>query len=143
MKEKIKHFLKDRNLTAAQLADQIGVQRSSVSHILSGRNKPSADFITKFLQHYPDINANWLFGMADNMFLTQRLKSGILFNDIKDVNNANDEKTSPVSNNKSDELKEPLSQPHNMLNKPESQDKKVRRIVYFYDDFTFTEYFPQ
>ena len=46
--------------TASSFAEKIGVQRSSISHILSGRNKPSIDFFQKLLNVYPDLNANWL-----------------------------------------------------------------------------------
>jgi transcriptional regulator with XRE-family HTH domain len=42
------------------LADNIGVNRATISHILSGRNKPSIDFLQKLLHSYPDLNANWL-----------------------------------------------------------------------------------
>src|SRR5690606_15634735 len=46
--------------SAAAFADKIGVQRSSISHILSGRNKPSLDFILKILAAYPDVELYWL-----------------------------------------------------------------------------------
>ncbi len=42
------------------LADNIGVNRATISHILSGRNKPSIDFLKKLLYTYDSINANWL-----------------------------------------------------------------------------------
>ena len=55
--------LKTQNLTSSQFADEIGVQRSSISHILSGRNNPSLEFVTKILKRFPDINSEWiLFG---------------------------------------------------------------------------------
>ena len=46
--------------TASSFAEKIGVQRSSISHILSGRNKPSLDFVMKVLQAYPEIELYWL-----------------------------------------------------------------------------------
>ena len=60
MKDRIIQFLKEMNLTSTKFADEIGVQRSSISHILSGRNKPSFDFIEKMLNAYPEVNAQWL-----------------------------------------------------------------------------------
>src|SRR6056297_2704130 len=60
MKERLIQFLNAHNLSSTRLADQIGVQRSSISHIVSGRNKPSYDFIFKFLEHYPGVNPRWL-----------------------------------------------------------------------------------
>ena len=46
--------------TASSFAEKIGVQRSSISHILSGRNKPSLDFVMKILQAYPEVELYWL-----------------------------------------------------------------------------------
>jgi len=60
MTNRIQIILKSLNLSPSRFADEIDVQRSGVSHILSGRNKPSLDFITKILSSYPEINADWL-----------------------------------------------------------------------------------
>lgn len=68
MKRQIEQLLVEHKLTSAQFADIIGVQRSSISHIISGRNKPSYDFIQKILLKYPDINANWLITGNGDMF---------------------------------------------------------------------------
>ncbi len=46
--------------SASSFAEKIGVQRSSISHILSGRNKPSLDFIMKVLSSYPEVELYWL-----------------------------------------------------------------------------------
>ena len=58
-------------LKSSALADSIAVNRATISHILSGRNKPSIDFLEKLLNVYPNINANWLISgigyMQDNM----------------------------------------------------------------------------
>jgi len=58
--ERFKYLMKINKLTAASFADEIGVQRSSISHILSGRNKPSLEFIQKILAKYPKVSADWL-----------------------------------------------------------------------------------
>lgn len=60
MIERIQLIMKSRNLGAAQFADEIGVQRSSVSHILTGRNNPSLDIIQKILQRFNEINSDWI-----------------------------------------------------------------------------------
>jgi len=52
--------MKANQLSASQFADTIGVQRSSLSHVLSGRNKPSLDFLSKIIKHFPKVNASWL-----------------------------------------------------------------------------------
>lgn len=68
MKERIMQLLKDEKLSATRFADKIGVQRSSISHIISGRNKPSFDFISKTLEKFPDINAEWLINGKGSMY---------------------------------------------------------------------------
>ena len=57
---RLKQFLQMEELSPAKFADSIGIQRSGISHLLAGRNKPSYDFITKMLTTYPDLNADWL-----------------------------------------------------------------------------------
>jgi len=47
-------------LSAASFSDKIGVQRSGVSHLLSGRNKPSLDFILKIIAVFPEVDLYWL-----------------------------------------------------------------------------------
>ncbi len=58
--DRFKYLMKLNNLSASAFADEIGVQRSSVSHILSGRNKPSMEFIQKVIARFPKVSADWL-----------------------------------------------------------------------------------
>jgi transcriptional regulator with XRE-family HTH domain len=60
MKDRIKQFLDAKGISPTHFADMLKVQRSGVSHILAGRNKPSYDFITKMLLTFPNISAEWL-----------------------------------------------------------------------------------
>jgi hypothetical protein len=60
MKDRILQFLASKSLSPTHFADLLKVQRSGVSHILAGRNKPSCDFITKMLLTFPGVNAEWL-----------------------------------------------------------------------------------
>jgi plasmid maintenance system antidote protein VapI len=60
MLERINYILAYYKLLPSKFSDQIGVQRANVSHILSGRNKPSLDLIQKILQHFDEINPEWL-----------------------------------------------------------------------------------
>lgn len=57
-----------KKLTSSQLADSIGVQRSGISHFISGRNKPSLEFILKILNQFPDINPDWLLFGKDPVY---------------------------------------------------------------------------
>ncbi len=58
--ERFRYLMKINQLTSSAFADEIGVQRSSVSHILSGRNKPSLEFIQKTIKRFPKVDASWL-----------------------------------------------------------------------------------
>ena len=57
--------------TASSFSDKIGVQRSSISHILSGRNKPSLDFVLKILSEYPEVELYWLLNGKGSFPSTQ------------------------------------------------------------------------
>lgn len=66
MKERIQQLIAREGLTAAQFADKVGLQRSTLSHILSGRNNPSIDVVTRIHATYPNIPVNWLmFGEGE------------------------------------------------------------------------------
>lgn len=60
IQERLHLILKMHNISPAAFADKLGVQRSNVSHVLSGRNKPGLDFLNKIIQHFPRVNAHWL-----------------------------------------------------------------------------------
>lgn len=60
LSNRIKKLMEYHQLSASLFADKIGVQRSSISHILSGRNKPSLDFIIKITAHFKDVDIQWL-----------------------------------------------------------------------------------
>ncbi len=60
MQERILLLMKSFGMNPTEFADEIGVQRSSISHILSGRNNPSLDLVTKILNRFPEIDSNWL-----------------------------------------------------------------------------------
>lgn len=58
--ERVKKVMDENDLSSSQMADKIGVQRSAMSHVLSGRNKPSLDFVLKVLKSFPNISSEWL-----------------------------------------------------------------------------------
>ena len=82
MKTRIEILLKKEILSPSKFADKINVQRSSISHILSGRNNPSLDFVQKVLSKFKTLNSDWLlFGKGemyktdqDNLFTETRKK---------------------------------------------------------------------
>jgi transcriptional regulator with XRE-family HTH domain len=114
MQRRIEQILEVENLSVSQFADKIGVQRSGMSHILSGRNKPSLDFAIKVLQTFPDLSSDWLlFGKgamydknADKSVSPNFGSGGDLFGNIGTVSDRNmvpDKNTVPTENTISEE----------------------------------------
>jgi plasmid maintenance system antidote protein VapI len=60
MEEKLRKLMKHEGINSTKLAEMLGIQASGISHIMSGRNKPSYDFIVKLLSRFPQINPDWL-----------------------------------------------------------------------------------
>lgn len=60
MKEKLEFIRQKEQMNASELAKKLGVEASAISHIKSGRNKPSFDFVVKILAAFPHINPDWL-----------------------------------------------------------------------------------
>jgi transcriptional regulator with XRE-family HTH domain len=83
MKDRLLKFLNKEQLSHARFAEIIGVQPSSISHILSGRNNPGFEFIQKILTNYPQLNAEWLILGKGNMFRQSESMQGVLFHDKK------------------------------------------------------------
>jgi transcriptional regulator with XRE-family HTH domain len=143
MKERIIEFLRNENKTSAQFAEEIGVQPSSISHIISGRNNPSLDFILKMLTKYPSLSSDWLlFGKGSMMretVLGDLFDSAIIDGSEESekgrkngiINELNPKKDISIKNQEVTDIKE-LS----------SLTGKTKRIICFFDNNTFSEYFP-
>lgn len=76
MEDRLLKLLDTEQLSSSKFADVIGVQRSSVSHILTGRNKPSFDFLQKTLKAFPMLNADWLILGEGEMYEGERGPGG-------------------------------------------------------------------
>lgn len=105
--------------TASSFSEKIGVQRSSISHILSGRNKPSLDFVLKVLSEYPEVELYWL------------------------LNGKGTFPSTTSANELSNETKEPKKSDAKILTSDTSlgsSDSSIERIVIFYKDGTFKNF---
>ncbi|MGB3142602.1 MAG: helix-turn-helix transcriptional regulator [Maribacter sp.] len=64
--ERLSKLLSLYDLSSSAFADRIEVQRSSISHLLNGRNKPSLEFIMKVNDYFEEVDLNWLlYGKGD------------------------------------------------------------------------------
>jgi transcriptional regulator with XRE-family HTH domain len=119
IQERLLLVLKMHSLTPSAFADKIGVQRSNVSHVLSGRNKPSLDFLEKILVHFPRVNAHWLI-------------TGAIVEGKQDLTAAQ------LIENEDELNRSALKTEKDKIDL--NQQKTIERIVIFYTDATFKEY---
>lgn len=143
MKDRIAALISNKNLSSSKFADKVGVQRSSISHILSGRNNPSLDFIQKILICFPNVNSDWLItghgDMYNNNTLTEE-DQDLFLNTIE----IEDEKPSPTPPRAKKQKNEDIDTQMNGafgLSQDDS-DRQIERVVVFFTDKTFREYKP-
>ncbi len=122
-------ILKMHNITASSFADTIGVQRSNVSHVLGGRNKPSLDFLEKTLNSFPRVNASWL--------ITGKMPA----NGIENNETSKDSNTNTIESQKNEV--NPLKTVDIDTTNTNETSSKIEKILVFYIDKTFKEYFPK
>lgn len=142
MRTRILEFLKAENKSSAQLAEEIGVQPSGISHILSGRNNPSLDFVIKMLGKYPSLSTDWLLFGKGKMYREALLND--LFSgepDMMDLNMNLNNKISDISTKQPAKPPQETSAEH-LPPKSVEGSGKLKRIVFFYGDGTFNEYIP-
>ncbi|SDR77400.1 helix-turn-helix domain-containing protein [Winogradskyella sediminis] len=108
--------------SASSFAEKIGVQRSSISHILSGRNKPSLDFVMKVLSTYPEVELYWLMNGKGDFPSKPKISE------------------SPLSN--TPETKTTPPQPDLNIVSHSDSDQEIDKIVIFYKNGTFKSYKP-
>jgi transcriptional regulator with XRE-family HTH domain len=129
MKNRIKEFMTLKRINAAELADKIGVQRSNISHILSGRNLPSIHFVEKLMNSYPELNLEWLLTGNGSIWKSAENQKGRTENEPKI------------------EFKEENRQPEKSSKKEivltTELSKKIEKVLFFFSDKSFSEYFPE
>lgn len=164
MVNRIQEIIKRYDLTPSRFADQLEVPRSTISHILSERNKPSLEFLQKILDNYPDININWLIRGEGSIFKhSPDLFSGENTKESAPAASPQQEATLfPAENNKESTQMHDKDKYENLSGekKKESvgvsagdeeliyginrkrEEKKVAKIIVLYHDNTFDTYYP-
>jgi transcriptional regulator with XRE-family HTH domain len=143
MKERLLEFLKAENKSSAQLAEEIGVQPSGISHIISGRNNPSLDFVMKMFEKYQFLSVEWLLFGKGSMYKENMMQS--LFDDT--IKPEPEKKQIQFDNEYPRSEKEIFTNGNIQINTASevgNEDKHavVEKIVWFYNDNSFKEYFP-
>lgn len=155
MKDRIKKYIEFKGISPGELSSLLGVQRSNVSHILNGRNKPGATFIEKMLRAFPDLNARWLFTGEGTMttkgneestpekpFMENEKTTPSLFDSTEKIQPGRKEDANGMSmvNEQANRLQqEKQSSP---VSSPDSNfgDDNIERIILFFRDGTFVTY---
>jgi transcriptional regulator with XRE-family HTH domain len=141
MKERLLEFLRTENKSSAQLAEEIGVQPSGISHILSGRNNPSLDFVLKMLEKYQYISSDWLLFGKGAMYKEIKMQS--LFEDsYPDNGKIASETVYKSSEPRLNDEKQSEKELSGMEESAAGQKSKsvISHIVIFYTDKSFEEY---
>lgn len=113
----MKEVMESRSLSASEFAEIVGIKKANVSHVLSGRNKPSLEFVIKFCEAFEEVDANSLLFPMNNV---KNQDVGELF-----------------TNDSIDEIVQERQNPKMEIS---NGQKQIERIVVFYQDKTFTEY---
>jgi transcriptional regulator with XRE-family HTH domain len=144
MKERLLEFLKSENKSSAQLAEEIGVQASGISHILSGRNNPSLDFILKMLEKYQFLSTDWLLFGKGSMYKEIKMQSLFDEANLSERKNVAPEVILDPGFRPGEE-KQAAIEPMNLEpgSKVSGKRSAISRIVMFYDDSSFEEYSPR
>lgn len=123
-----------KSITAGELATLLDVQRSNISHILNGRNKPSATFIEKLLLSFPDLNARWLLTGEGEMI---EKKVGPIIKTVV-------QSPEPVKTEEPKKIEEPKRIIEDKVKQDQpvkvKEERPVSKIVLLFDDGTFVDY---
>ncbi|MDZ7740900.1 MAG: helix-turn-helix transcriptional regulator [Bacteroidota bacterium] len=135
MIERIQEIIKRENLNASRFADEIGLQRSNVSHVLSGRNKPSLDFIMRILERFTGVNADWLlFGKGSYGKANDDLFSGNI-DDKAQITGLEEKENEAVQQEDTPSLETRQQE------QPVSAGKtEIKKVLILHQDGTFEEF---
>ncbi len=149
LNQKIEQIILSKGMSPSSFADTIGVQRSNISHILSGRNKPSLDIIQRILRVFPDLDRDWLLFDTESATITspentpQTLYNQQINPTIGHTGTLRESPKMIQSEEKSvqNTVKRKIERPI-VPTSIEPEEKTIDRILIFYSDGTFMEYKP-
>ena len=143
MREKLLNLMKSEQLTASKLAELLDIQPSGISHILSGRNKPSFDLVQKILRRFPRVNPDWLLLDKDEMYRTIDIEpkpAALQSISTEELDGTMQQSpasgmTAPATNSSS------ASTPAQQIAAAYApKSGKVKRVIVLFDDHTFESY---
>ena len=147
MNTRLEQFLAAENISQAEFADTIGVARASVSHIIAGRNKPSFDFISGMMLRYPRLNMEWLLVGKGKMYKDPMVSPAPASPvdvpetepDLFSISPREEPVAAPVDDRVPDPAFPATNPPFTNLPENTDNQRKISKIIVFYDDNTFQE----
>ena len=143
--KRLEFIMEHYSLNASSFADKISVQRSSISHLLSGRNKPSLDFVLKILDVFPELNLYWLLNGTGSYLkndteeiVAKEIQNTATPTPESDINL--DSKTISTENTTASKTEQFLSKQNSFSH--DNQGKQLHKIVLFYTNGTFEDFKP-
>lgn len=138
MNTRLQQFLAAENISQAQLADSLKVARAGISHIMSGRNKPSYDFLAALMNRYPRLNIEWLMFGKGKMYKDLQESAEIPVSTFEDdlfSNQIPQEEPKIIEN-----IEIPTSI-NSFENKAQDvvKQRNVKKIIILFDDNTYQE----
>ena len=124
--ERLEYLLDYYQISASHFADKIGVQRSSISHLLSARNKPSLEFVLKVVKYFPEVNLYWLLNGKGSF--------------PSEAHTPSPATTQPVRSASIESSETIEDMTASSLAHASSSGKHIDRIVIFYSDGSFKAY---
>jgi transcriptional regulator with XRE-family HTH domain len=141
--KRLENILEYYSLNASSFADKIGVQRSSMSHLLSGRNKPSLDFVMKITEVFSEVDLYWLVNGTGNFPKNSDFSSLEIKNDLAstsyEISNSRDLFSTFEKDEKYESIKKETTPKKNDFF---SDEEKIEKIIFFYKNGTFKVYNP-
>ena len=131
-KDRLDHILRSKNLTAKKFAELMEIQPSNVSHLLSGRNKPSVDFLTKLKEIFPEYSFDWIIMGRKPITINDPTPTAFENQDVEFVPK-NDEKIIEF-----DDIEEKIEENQPIM----TDEKEVEKILVIYTDKTFDVLLP-
>ena len=125
--------MENEQVSSKRFAETLGIQQSTLSHILTNRNQPSLDVIMKIHQIYTDVNIDWLLYGTGDMFVSQ--ESGKKQEKATTLPPMNNLFATPVAT-----MDAP---PASRLQATEKEEKKVIKVMVFYSDQTYETFIPK
>jgi len=139
--ERLKLMISRLGITQSEFADKMGIQRSSISHLLSGRNKPGFSFFEKLLETFPEINIEWFVSEKGDMLKTKLKKHDEL--DFDSSGDSLENQDVGIEENSVADIE--LSGQNNvdkLLKKNDEKKPEIEKILIIYDNKTFEEILP-